>query len=996
MNRLLSIVVLLLCFFGTAAQTNDKQKKDPELWIYANVCDFLTQNGVDTMQVVMMTAKDSVVVDTAKIDKWTHDDRISIDFNVKVKKPGDYLFRIESEGYKTKYVPLSLPKLRRNEQYRHLPTIYLQKERKKWDVELDELVVKASKVKFFMDGDTLVYNADAFDLAEGSMLDALIRKLPGVELKKGGQILVNGKEVSELQLNGNELMGSDNSMMLENLPAFMVKNVKVYERAPKEVKGTRKEKTTPKETVMNVRLKREYQKGWIANVEGGISPFRPKNNDSSPLSGGEDKVGYRWLGRAFASRFSDMSRLSLYASANNVNNYNTPGEQGDWSQLEQSEGITNSYIFGVTGSAHTKEEVTQYNGNAELRYSETDYRQRSNSEQFYEGGNTFGRSMSQSRNYNFNVFSYHSLRYHQSTKPTWNMFKSVYANASADISYGKSTSNGQNGAATLNADVAEQWGKEWIDSLLSPQMGDLLQKHAITRTINRSRTLGEHTNGSASLWSYVVPLYNDKIIIRADAGYSYSDNNTDAFSATNYDATAITDADKRQERYNGSFTRTSDGHVAASAHFGLGRDGNHELEFGYRYAFTNTRSNTPIYLLHKLDRWNSTEHSLGDLPSMDEMMSVMDKDNSEWSHRRINTHRPRFGYGFQHYNDSTQGLFYVEVGAEMPITNERIDYRKSSLDTLLTRNTLFLNPSFSLYIENYKTGFHINAGYDMSSEAPGLTQMVDLVDTSNPLSRVYGNKDLKTTRNHNFRISYRDRWKGMYQFHSWWNMTITENAVAMGHVFDRTTGMSTMKPESVNGNWNMSANVGATVPFDKKQKYILDPEVSYTYTNSVDLSSTTGAPARSVVGTHNIVSRLRFAWKLTDKLEFGAKGELNLRNSTSEREDFQSIHSSDFNYGATAQLELPLGLQFSTDLTMYSRRGYNDVSMNTNELVWNARLSKKIKNWSIMLDALDIFRNLSNVRYNINAQGRTETYTNIIPSYTMLHVVWRLNKKPKK
>lgn len=62
--------------------------------------------------------------------------------------------------------------------------------------------MKASKVKFYNRGDTLVYNADAFNLAEGSMLDALIQQLPDVELKDNGNIYVNGKYVEELLLNG--------------------------------------------------------------------------------------------------------------------------------------------------------------------------------------------------------------------------------------------------------------------------------------------------------------------------------------------------------------------------------------------------------------------------------------------------------------------------------------------------------------------------------------------------------------------------------------------------------------------------------------------------------------------------------------------------------------------------------------------------------------------------------------------------------------------------
>ena len=84
---------------------------------------------------------------------------------------------------------------------------------------MDEVVVTASKVKFYYKGDTLVYNADAFVLAEGSMLDALIKQLPGVELKSDGRIYHEGKFVDDLLLNGKKLFSHDRRLLLENLPA---------------------------------------------------------------------------------------------------------------------------------------------------------------------------------------------------------------------------------------------------------------------------------------------------------------------------------------------------------------------------------------------------------------------------------------------------------------------------------------------------------------------------------------------------------------------------------------------------------------------------------------------------------------------------------------------------------------------------------------------------------------------------------------------------------
>ena len=80
-----------------------------------------------------------------------------------------------------------------------------------------------------MKGDTMVYNAAAFQLAQGSMLDELVRQLPGVRLENG-QITVNGRFVSSLMLNGEDFFKGNPKIALDNLPAYMVDKVKVYER----------------------------------------------------------------------------------------------------------------------------------------------------------------------------------------------------------------------------------------------------------------------------------------------------------------------------------------------------------------------------------------------------------------------------------------------------------------------------------------------------------------------------------------------------------------------------------------------------------------------------------------------------------------------------------------------------------------------------------------------------------------------------------------------
>ena len=92
-------------------------------------------------------------------------------------------------------------------------------------------------------------------------------------------------------------------------------------------------------------------------------------------------------------------------------------------------------------------------------------------------------------------------------------------------------------------------------------------------------------------------------------------------------------------------------------------------------------------------------------------------------------------------------------------------------------------------------------------------------------------------------------------------------------------------------------------------------------------------------------------------------------------------------------------LEVNTSLSLYSRRGYNDASMNDDNLVWNADVTKsflKSKNLILKLEGFDLLHQLDNVRTEVNAQGRTETWYNVVPSYVMLHLIYRLNVLPKK
>ena len=189
--------------------------------------DNFTDAGIEKAKVYLLS-KDSVVLDSTQ----TIGGYSSGYFLFRVKRDKSFrscIIKVTHPNYNSSYSSHSLKYVGKNADF-ELPTIFVKRRSTFSEQTLDEVVVTATKVKMYYRGDTLVYNADAFNVADGSMLDALIRQMPGTELNKQGEIFVNGKKVENLLLNGKDFFRGKNKLMLENLPYYTVKEIKVYDQ----------------------------------------------------------------------------------------------------------------------------------------------------------------------------------------------------------------------------------------------------------------------------------------------------------------------------------------------------------------------------------------------------------------------------------------------------------------------------------------------------------------------------------------------------------------------------------------------------------------------------------------------------------------------------------------------------------------------------------------------------------------------------------------------
>ena len=99
------------------------------------------------------------------------------------------------------------------------------------DMMLSEVAITGVVARVQMINDTAMFNSAAYKLPEGSSVEDLIRKLPGVKISEDGTITVNGKVVQQIKVNDKVFWTDDKTIALNQLTADMIEKVKAYDKA---------------------------------------------------------------------------------------------------------------------------------------------------------------------------------------------------------------------------------------------------------------------------------------------------------------------------------------------------------------------------------------------------------------------------------------------------------------------------------------------------------------------------------------------------------------------------------------------------------------------------------------------------------------------------------------------------------------------------------------------------------------------------------------------
>ena len=372
MKKLISTLFLtvFLCL-GARAQVfvfNDSVFQERMGEIKATVLDSLTSEPVAFASVYVIPSKDTTITNFTLTDAQGAATLEEVPF-------GSYVFHVEMMGYK----PFVKERYFRESKV-DLGTIRLQ---------VDAQFLQAATVTdvgnpIVVRKDTVEFNASSFRVGANAMLKDLLLRMPGMEITEDGKVKFNGELIDKLTVGGRTFFFDDQSVALNNLPAAVVDKIRVIDRETEATRSTGLE-DGGKEKVMDVALKKEYEKGWFGNlgVKGGTT-LSGQDRDN-PL---RDDRGLLYSGNALLSAYTEKDQLTVIANRQNVDDsgmtFATMGEDGDVTVVNQGLSTATQLGFNANTSRIKDVETTV---SVNYKNTDTDSGNRADRTTYLEDGN---------------------------------------------------------------------------------------------------------------------------------------------------------------------------------------------------------------------------------------------------------------------------------------------------------------------------------------------------------------------------------------------------------------------------------------------------------------------------------------------------------------------------------------------------------------------------------------------------------------------------------
>ena len=863
------------------------------------------------------------------------------EFNIKNVKDGSYVVRVSYVGYHDFFRKIDV-KSSENKGTLTVGTVMMTPN----SIELKQTVVTAQLKEVEVKEDTLIFNADAFKVPEGSVLEDLIKKLPGVEITDG-VIKVNGKTVKKILVGGKEFFGNDQNMSLKNLPSEIVDKVKTYDKQSDFSRITGID-DGEEETVIDLTIKKGMQQGWFGNVNAGI--------------GTEE----RYSGRAMINRFSEKMQGNVLGQRNNTgNNGNNTNQQ-----------VGGRLVFDL--------DKLEVGGNMRYNWNKSTNVSRSSSQNFITSNASFSNNANSSTN--------HSSSVNGDFKVEWKIDTLTTLLFQPRFSTGDSDNSNRNMSATFNDDPYQNGIYDPLN-----QMDMISDDIKINENASKNWSEGDNYNVSGNLmlnrrlkgnpWfgpAAAKETSGRNISLRMNG--SMSENTNKNFNYSNVIYHQRGDSTDLTYRYRSTPTDNKNYSIGITYTEPILR--NLLAQVNYSYNYSKRHSDGQTYDFGKVDEigkelWEQYGQFGLLAPNYYEFLS---DSLSRYTDNINKTHNVEFSLRY------ITSMLNISAGVRVEAQNQKMAYQYQGLDTVASRNISRISPTLNARLK-FSKQHTLRLRYRGNTAQPDMTDLFTLTDNSNPLNIREGNPDLKPSFTNNVNIDYNRYFElSRRSLNGNFSFSTTSNSITNRTEYNEETGGQLSRPENINGKWNIGGNIGFTTPLIWEQ-LSLSTNTSASYSNSPAYVYQNKQTFKNNVKQTSLGENMSLTLRLNN-FDVRATGRINWNKSESNYTSANNQNTFNFSYGLSSTGNFENGFGFSTDINMSSRRGYASASMNTNELIWNAQISYRFlykKAATIMLRANDILSKRSNISRTISAYSRQDRETNSIYSYVMATFQYRFN-----
>lgn len=938
MKKSILMMLLLLVSIASFAQ---------ERLVSGAIIDRDTKDPVEQVTVQLLKTDSTYVTGAISNEKGL--------FHLNAPENGKYLLKITSVGYK----PTVKRVVIEQDKNLVLGNVVVGADA----IMLKGAVVTAMAQKVTLKEDTFVYNSAAYRTPEGSVVEELVKRLPGAEVSDDGTIKINGKEVKKILVDGKEFMTGDTKTALKNLPTSIIDKIKAYDEKSDLSKVTGID-DGEEQTVLDFNVKKGMNKGLMSNIDLGI--------------GNKDRYSARGMGGYFNSN----NRFMLFGNANNTSDRGFSGG-GPRRGFGGGNGLNASKMLAAN---YNYEEKNKFKFNTSLRWnhSDGDVWSRRSSENFMGSSSSFSNSLNQ----NFS----RSDSWNGNIRLEWMPDTMTNILFRPSISWTTNDSRSTGISASYNQDPYQ-----YTEDPLSDEGIEKMDE--VDAVINRQKSvsLSNSKNNNIRGMLQLNRKLNNKgrnVTLRMDA--KYTDKDSKSISLQNAHLYLVQneaglDSTYQTNRYN--LTPSKDYSYSAQATYSepLWKATFLQLSYKFTYSYSKSDRSTYDFSKYSFDGINPEYGAWGNyLGRLDGGLGDYRDDKlSRYSEYRNYTHDIQVMMRFvrQKYNLN----FGVMI---QPQRSKFIqDYQGKYVDTV--RTVTNVSPTLDFRYRFSKMS-NLRVNYRGTTSQPSISQLLDITDNSDPLNISKGNPGLKPSFTQNFRLFYnnfvQNHNKGVMTYI---NFSTTSNSISNKVTYDETTGGRITRPENINGNWNVMGAFMFNCSIDSAGVWNINTDTNLGYNHYVSYLSLDKSQDSQKNTTQNTTwnERLSLSYR-NDWLELSLDGTLAYNHAKNKLQPNSNLDTWQFSYGPSMTLTAPWGTSLNTSLSCSSRRGYSDASMNTDEFVWNAQLSQgflKGKPLTVMLQFYDLLHQQSTFSRVISSVSRTDTEYNAINSYAMLHVVYRMN-----